>query len=138
MNKPKKTIQAILNKIIKRGGFKMIKDKEVKMIDDCLLRDLNWSELQNMVVLAKDSRLVIDTSKEIKRPHKYDDLQCDEYSIDNFGYMTLSMYLVYIEKCVGSVIYCYDDYSFISYAEFDEAYCVILNKYNDIEIDMIM
>ena len=136
-------VQTFFNKLIKRGGFKMIEtnDKEVKMINDCLLRELAWSELREIVDLVKDSRLVIDTSKEIERPHRYDDLQCDEYSIDDIGYMELSMYLAYIEKCVGSVIYCYDEndneYTFISYAELDEAYSEISSKYDNIEIDMI-
>ena len=138
MNKP---VHSILSKLIKRGGFKMINEK-VQMIDDCLLRELTWSDLSELVDLSIKGLLIIDESKEIKRPKKYDDLQCDEYSIDDFGYMTLSMYLAYVEKNVGSVIYCYDDdnneYTFISYVELDTAYCEILCKYNNIDIDMIM
>lgn len=133
--------KSILSKLIKRGGFKMINEK-VQIIDDCLLSELTWSDLRELVDLAIKGNLIIDTSKEIKRPDKYDDLQCDEYNIDDFGYMKLSMYLAYVEKNVGSVIYCYDDdnneYTFISYVELDTACCEILCKYNNINIDMIM
>ena len=119
-----------------------INDMNVQMIDDCLLRELNWSELNNIVDLVDRGLLIIDTSKEIKRPKKYEDMQCDEYSIDDFGYMELSMCLAYVFKCVGSVIYCYDDkdneYTFISYTELDTACTEILCKYDNINIDMIM
>ena len=138
-------VQTIFSKL-REKGFKMmetkINNKEVKMINDCLLRELNWSDLRNIVDLVDRGLLIIDTSKEIKRPDKYEDMQCDEYSIDDFGYMKLSMCLTYVLKCVGSVIYCYDEnnneYTFISYVELDKACCEILCKYNNINIDMIM
>ena len=118
-----------------------IKETDVQMIDDCLLRELTWSDLRKIVDLVNRGLLIIDTSKEIKRPKKYKDMQCDEYSIDDFGYMELSMCLTYIFKYVGSVIYCYDDnnneYTFISYTEVDTACCEILSRYN-VNIDMIM
>ena len=119
-----------------------IKDTDVQIIDDCLLRELNWSDLLKLVDLVDRGLLIIDTSKEIKRPKKYEDMQCDEYSIDDFGYMELSMCLAYVFKYVGSVIYCYDDnnneYTFISYVELDTACTKILCKYDNINIDMIM
>ena len=141
-NKPQ--VQSIFSKL-REVGFKMmetkINDKKVKMIDDCLLSELTWSDLRKLVDLVNRGLLIIDTSKEIKRPDKYNELQCDEYSIDDFGYMKLSMCLAYVFKCVGSVIYCYDDnnneYTFISYAELDTACCEILSRYN-VNIDMIM
>ena len=149
MTKLNKTpVQTIFSKL-REVGFKMmdtkINDKNVQIIDDCLLRELNWSDLIKIVDLVDRGLLIIDTSKEskeIKRPKKYEDMQCDEYSIDNFGYMELSMCLAYVFKCVGSVIYCYDDnnneYTFISYTEVDTACCEILCKYDNINIDMIM
>ena len=141
-NKPQ--VQSIFSKL-REVGFKMmetkINDKKVKMIDDCLLSELTWSDLLKIIDLVDRGLLIIDTSKEIKRPDKYNELQCDEYSIDDFGYMKLSMCLAYVFKCVGSVIYCYDDnnneYTFISYAELDTAYIEILSRYN-VNIDMIM
>lgn len=140
----KTQVQSIFSKL-REVGFKMmdtkINDKEVQIIDDCLLRELTWSDLIKTVDLVDRGLLIIDASKEIKRPNKYEDLQCDEYSIDDFGYMTLSMCLAYVLKCVGSVIYCYDknnkEYEFISYTELDKACCEILCNY-DVEIDMIM
>ena len=140
----KTPVQSIFSKL-REKGFKMmetkINDKKVKMIDDCLLRELNWSDLNKLVDLADRGLLIIKDSKEIKRPKKYEDMQCEEYSIDDFGYMKLSMCLAYVFKYVGSVIYCYDDnnneYTFISYTEVDTACCEILSRYN-VNIDMIM
>ena len=142
---PKKPqTQSIFSKL-REVGIKMmetkINDTNVQIIDDCLLRELNWADLRNIVDLVDRGLLIIDTSKEIKRPDKYEDMQCDEYSIDDFGYMKLSMCLAYVLKCVGSVIYCYDDnnneYTFISYVELDTACIEILSRYN-VNIDMIM
>ena len=141
----KTPVQSIFNKL-REVGLKMmdtkINDKEVQIIDDCLLRELTWSDLRKIVDLVDRGLLIIDTSKEIKRPKKYEDMQCEEYSIDDFGYMKLSMCLAYVLKGVGSVIYCYDDnnneYTFISYVELDKACCEILCKYDNVNIDMIM
>ena len=137
-------VQSIFSKL-REKGFKMmdtkINDKNVQIIDDCLLRELTWSDLRKIVDLVDRGLLIIDTSKEIKRPDKYNDLQCEEYSIDDFRYMKLSMCIAYVFKCVGSVIYCYDDnnneYTFISYVELDTACTEILSRYN-VNIDMIM
>ena len=118
-----------------------INDKNVQIIDDCLLRELAWSDLLKIIDLVDRGLLIIKDSKEIKRPKKYEDMQCEEYSIDDFGYMKLSMCLAYVFKYVGSVIYCYDDnnneYTFISYTEVDTACSEILSRYN-VDIDMIM
>ena len=140
----KTPVQSIFNKL-REVGFKMIEtkinDKNVQIIDDCLLRELAWSDLLKIIDLVDRGLLIIKDSKEIKRPKKYEDMQCEEYSIDDFGYMKLSMCLAYVFKYVGSVIYCYDDnnneYTFISYTEVDTACSEILSRYN-VDIDMIM
>ena len=140
----KTPVQTIFNKL-REVGFKMIEtkinDKNVQIIDDCLLRELAWSDLLKIIDLVDRGLLIIKDSKEIKRPKKYEDMQCEEYSIDDFGYMKLSMCLAYVFKYVGSVIYCYDDnnneYAFISYVELDTACSEILSRYN-VVIDMIM
>ena len=133
-------VQSIFDKLLRKGEFNMMETK-IKMIDDCLLRDLTWRELREIVDLAIKNKLIIDISKEVEMPDKYKDFQYEEFSIDNFGYMKLSMYLTCIESYVGSVIYCYDDsdkeYIFIAYTEVDEACCEILDKYNNIKIDMV-
>ena len=140
----KTPVQTIFSKL-REVGLKMmetkINDKEIQIIDDCLSRELTWSDLRNIVDLVDRGLLILDTSKEIKRPKKYEDMQCDEYSIDDFSYMKLSMCIAYVLKCVGSTIFCYDDnnneYTFISYTEVNTACCEILSRYN-VNIDMIM